>query len=128
MTSILRGTVVVPSSFHSRVVVNLEGTNVDELYNTMVARILENIATFQMRGSQWTFSSIISVAVHTVKYEPLRGSTYIPLPKSLSSKKAISSKGRRYGEFGYQAVWPRHGYQAVFLDDVIGRTPHTRRP
>ena len=89
MTSIVRGTVIEPSSFHSIVEVNLEGTNVDELYNTMVARILENIATFQMRGSQWLFHSIISLEVHTFRYEPLRGSSYIPLPKKISSKKAI---------------------------------------
>ena len=89
MTSIKRGTVIQPSSFHSRVEVNLEGTNVDELYNNMVARILENIATFQMRGSQWVFGSIINLEIHSVRFEPLRGSSYIKLPQSLRSKKAI---------------------------------------
>ena len=89
ITSIVRGTVIEPSSFHPRVEVNLEGTNVDELYNTMVERILENIATFQMRGSQWTFNSIISLKIHSVRFEPLRGSSYIPLPKTIRSKKSI---------------------------------------
>ena len=89
MTSIVRGTVIEPSSFHSRVEVNLEGTNVDELYNAMVARSLENIANFQMRGSQWTFNSVISLEIHSVRYEPLRGSSYIPLRKTIYSKKAI---------------------------------------
>ena len=59
MTKNTKGTVISPLSFHSIVEVNLEGTDVDELFNTMVARILENIATFQMRGSQWVLSSII---------------------------------------------------------------------
>ena len=89
MTSIKRGTVIQPSSFHSRVEVNLEGTNVDELYNNMVERILESIATFQMRGSQWVFSSFISLEIHSVRFEPLRGSSYIKLTQSLRSKKAI---------------------------------------
>ena len=90
MTSITRGTVIEPSSFHSRVEVNLEGTNVDELHNNMVARIFENIASFQMRGSsQWVFSSIINLEIHSVRFESLRGSSYIKLPQSLRSKKAI---------------------------------------
>ena len=55
----------------------------------MVQRILENIATFQMRGSQWTFGSIIRLEIHTVRFEPLRGSSYIPLPKTIRSKRAI---------------------------------------
>ena len=59
------------------------------IYNNMVARILENVATIQMRGSQWVFSSIISLEIHSVRFEPLRGSSYIPLPKSLCLKKAI---------------------------------------
>ena len=91
MTSIKRGTVIQPSSFHSRVEVNLEGTNVHELHNNMVERILENIATLQMRGSQWVFSSIISLEIHSVRFKPLRGSSYIKLPQSLRSKKAILS-------------------------------------
>ena len=89
MTSISRGAIIEPSSFHSRVEMNLEGSNIDELYNNMVERTLENIATFQMRGSQWVFSSIVSLEIHSVRFEPMRGSSYIPLPKSLRSKKAI---------------------------------------
>ena len=83
------GTTIDPASFHSNVEVNLEGTDVDELYDAMVDRALEAMATFQMRGSNWTFRSIISLEIHTVAYEPLRGSSYIPLPKVLATKKAI---------------------------------------
>ena len=31
----------------------------------------------------------IVLEVHTVSYKPLRGETYIPLPKELADKKAI---------------------------------------
>ena len=77
------------ASFHSKVEVNLEGTDISDLYNTMVDRVLETMATFQRRGSNWTFKSIINFVIHTVKYEPLKGSSYIPLPKNLMLKKAI---------------------------------------
>ena len=77
------------TSFHSKAEVNLEGTDVDDLYNTMVDRVFELMATFQMRGSNWTFKSIISLEIHTVAYEPLSGNSYIPLPLKLAQKKAI---------------------------------------
>ena len=77
------------TSFHSKPEVNLEGTDVDDLYNTMVDRVLEAMATFQRDGSNWTFKSIICLEIHTVAYEPLKGNSYIPLPPKLAQKKAI---------------------------------------
>ena len=77
------------TSFHSKPEVNLEGTDVDDLYNTMVDRVLEAMATFQSDGSNWTFKSIICLEIHTVVYEPLKGNSYIPLPPKLAQKKAI---------------------------------------
>ena len=77
------------TSFHSKPEVNLEGTDVDDLYNTMVDRVLEAMATFQRDGSNWTFKSIICLEIHTVVYEPLKGNSYIPLPPKLAQKKAI---------------------------------------
>ena len=77
------------TSFHSKPEVNIEGTDVDDLYNTMVDRVLEAMATFQRDGSNWTFKSIICLEIHTVAYEPLKGNSYIPLPPKLAQKKAI---------------------------------------
>ena len=89
-TSLSTGDVIMHrTSFHSKAEVNLEGTDVDDLYNTMVDRVLESMATFQMRGSNWTFKSIISLEIHTVAYEPLKGNSYILLPLKLVQKKAI---------------------------------------
>ena len=62
-------------SFHSKAEVNLEATDVDELYNTMVDSVLESMATFQREGSNWTFKSIISQEIHTVAYVPLSGNS-----------------------------------------------------
>ena len=81
--------IVNKTSFHSKPEVNLEGTDVDDLYNTMVDRVLEAMATFQRDGSNWTFKSIICLEIHTVAYEPLKGNSYIPLPPKLAQKKAI---------------------------------------
>ena len=50
---------------------------------------LIKMATFQSMGSGWRLYSIIQLELHTVRYNPLRGETWIPLPKELANKKAI---------------------------------------
>ena len=69
--------------------INLESVNLDELYTAMKERVIENMAKFQRDGSNWTFSSIVSLCVYTDKFRPLRGVTYIELLKKLKKKEAI---------------------------------------
>ena len=80
---------IKPANFHSCIEVNLDGTNEEDLYDTRVDRVLENIAKYMAMGSDVRFLSIILLELHTVSYKPLRGETYIPLPKELADKKAI---------------------------------------
>ena len=77
------GMVIQSFTFHSSIVINLYGMDEEDLYETMVERIVEKIATFQSMGS------IIQLELHTVKYKPLNGKNYIPLPKALKVKKGI---------------------------------------
>ena len=51
--------------------------------------MIESMATFQRRGSNWRFRRVVKLDINTVEYKPLRGNSYIPLPKKLASKKAI---------------------------------------
>ena len=48
--------------------------------------IIERMTNFMKLGSGWRFRSIVKLVVHTVKYTPLKGSSYIPLPKYLQDK------------------------------------------
>ena len=79
--------------FHSEIEINVEGTNENEIYTTMTDTILERIASLingsSGGGSGWIFYKIINLELHTVSYRPLRGNTWIPLPKELADKKAI---------------------------------------
>ena len=50
---------IKPADFHSNIEVNLDGTNEKELYDKMVERILEKIATFLASKSDVRFHSII---------------------------------------------------------------------
>ena len=58
----------------------------------MTDTILERIANLINRNSDgvsdWTFYKVIKLELHTVSYRPLRGNTWIPLPKELANKKA----------------------------------------
>ena len=74
--------VIKPADFHSNIEVNLDGTAERELYDTMVERILEKMAAFQREGRPWRLHSIIQLELHTERYNPLRGETWIPYPKS----------------------------------------------
>ena len=76
-------------AFNSKTEVNLESTNSNELFSEMKETVLESLAKFQRQGSNWRFHSVLSLDLHTVKFEPLGGSSYIPLPTFLASKKAI---------------------------------------
>ena len=77
------------AAFHSKTEFNLESTNINELFSKIKETVLESLAKFQRQGSNWRFHSVLSLAVHTVKYEPLGGSSYISLPAFLAAKKPI---------------------------------------
>ena len=80
---------VKQADFDSSIEVNLDGMDERELYDTIVERILENMAAFQNDGSPWKLRSITQLELHTVRCNPLRGETWIPLPKKLANKNAI---------------------------------------
>ena len=75
--------------FSSYIEVNLEGTDEKELYDKIVERVLENLATLLATSSEIIFDSVIKLELHTLIYKPLRGESYIPLSKELADKKAI---------------------------------------
>ena len=90
---------IKPADFHSDIEVNLDGADEKELYDMMIEIILEKIATFLDTKSDVRFHSVIKLELHTVRYNPLRGETWIPLPKELAKKKAIinvKNKGNKY--------------------------------
>ena len=77
------------AAFHSKTEVNLESTDSNELFSKKKETVLESLAKFQSQGSNWRFHSVLRLNLHTVKYEPLGGSSYISLPKFLATKKVI---------------------------------------
>ena len=76
------------AAFHSKTDVILESTNSNELFSKIKETVLESLAKFQRHGSNWRFHSVLRLDLHTVNYEPLGGSSYIPLPKFLAAKES----------------------------------------
>ena len=75
--------------FHSDTELNLKGTDEKELYEKMIDRIEEKIQTLEYEQSGWSFYSVIKLEMHTVVYKPLKGGSFIKLPKEIATKKAV---------------------------------------
>ena len=78
-------------AFHSKdLKLVLEGTDISELYDEMADEIEEEIRKVQdAEGSGWIYTNVIKLVLHTTKWEPIYGSSYIPLVPYLANKKAI---------------------------------------
>ena len=78
-------------AFHSKdLKLVLEETDISELYNEMADEIEEEIQKVaNTEGSGWVFGTVISLVLHITKWEPIYGSSYIPLDPYLANKKAI---------------------------------------
>ena len=72
---------------HSRTHINLEKTDVKVFLKDMIKEILANLANYQKKGSGWYFKEIISLEIHLVDYKPMKGGSYISLPKFIQKKK-----------------------------------------
>ena len=75
--------------FNSGTHINLESTDVEKLIDKNVKKIIEDLEAFQKNGSGWCFKEVVNLEIHTNEYEPMKGSSFIPLPDWISNKKAI---------------------------------------
>src|SRR6218665_1494813 len=75
--------------FRSMNEVILDSTDENEVFNNAIDKILDAMASYQMRGSNWRFRQVVNLEINTAVHKRFQGSSYIPLPKFLASKKAI---------------------------------------
>ena len=75
--------------FNSGTHINLKSTDVEKLIDKNVKKIIEDLEVYQKNGSGWYFKEVVNLEIHTVDYNPMKGSSYIPLPDWISNKKAI---------------------------------------
>ena len=77
------------SYFTSGTYNNIKSTDVDKLIKICIDGIEGGIENYQETGSAWYFKEVEKLEIHTVEYNPTKGSSYIPLPDWISNKKAI---------------------------------------
>ena len=75
--------------FDSGIFINLKSDDVDNLVFRSTESILGKIEMYRERGSGWYFKEVEKLEINTVEFNPTKGSSYIPLPGWISSKKAI---------------------------------------
>ena len=80
----------VEFAFHSKIKLVLEGTDLNEIYDEMKDEIEEEIQKVQeAEGSGWQYERVIKMVLHTTRWEPINGSSYIPLDPYLANKKCL---------------------------------------
>ena len=67
----------------------LESTNVNKLVKDNFNKINLNIGEYQQNGTGWGFKNIKKLEINLVEYSPIKGSSYIDLPRWIKLKKAI---------------------------------------
>ena len=82
-------TLSVNAPFLSKTGIVLDATDVRELYQNASYKVMESMANFQMQGSNWRFKRVVKLDSNTAVYKPLKGNSYISLPKTLAERKAI---------------------------------------
>ena len=78
-----------PPVFKTTPIEILNATDIDEVLQTIMEQLLKKIDDFETRGSGWILHELSRLDLHTYVYDPLRASTYIPLPKDLQAKHAV---------------------------------------
>ena len=59
------------------------------MYDDASEKVLESMAKCHKEGSGWRLKRVLELEIHTTEYNPVGGSSYIPLLEKLRGKKAI---------------------------------------
>ena len=73
------------SCMHIQLTIDTISSQLDEAFG----KIINSFEKFLERGSGFVLKEINEMQLDVAKYNPLRGSSYFPLPQSLDAKKSI---------------------------------------
>ena len=80
---------VSKATFWSSQEVVLESTDVDETFERMKSKIIEGLVKYSKNGSGWFVVSVEKIQIDKSAYDPVKGSSHIPLPKKIADKRAL---------------------------------------
>ena len=75
--------------FRSLCMTTVNVHEIEEQLNEVNQKILSPFTSYQKEGSGWMLSEILHIDLSVAQYKLLKGSSYLPLPKTLKDKKAI---------------------------------------
>ena len=75
--------------FHSETYINLKSTDVKKVVTDAIRDIIQKLNIYQLNGSGWYFKDVLYLEIHTYKFNPIKASSFIPLPDWIMRKKAI---------------------------------------
>ena len=67
----------------------LQAREIKEALAEAISYLLELLEKWTQRGSGWTADRVQTLCLDIARYQPVRGSSYIPLSAALKSKKAV---------------------------------------
>ena len=73
--------------FNSKAFTIINSEEISNALDQAAEEIMNGIAKWISEGSGWTIEAILSHYLNVVKYVPLRGNSYLPLPKELQHHK-----------------------------------------
>ena len=79
----------IKGTFYSNQYATFSADEVDAFFGEAISAIVQKIEKFTKEGSGWMIDKCNTLFLNIAKYEPLKGSSYIPLPEALAHKKAI---------------------------------------
>ena len=67
------GEVITPNPvFRSITETIVDATNVNEVHDDAVDKMMESMTTLEMCGSNWRFRSVVRLEINIIAYRPLR--------------------------------------------------------
>ena len=83
------GIEIAKAYFSSETYENLRSDEAMKVVEGSFRSIEEKIQSYTQDGSAWQFKEVEQLEIHTTEHQPLKGSSYIDLPKWIKDKKAI---------------------------------------
>lgn len=80
---------VAESHFHGRCFIVLKHEDIEHALRESIKKMMNSFIEYQREGSNWALDKVLAVSIHIVQYNPMKGSSYLPLPATLAKKKAI---------------------------------------
>jgi len=80
-----------PVVFNSETIKLLPSSDIREEIEVVYLNIIHQIETFQENGSGWSLKNLISLQLNMIKYDPMKASSFIELPKDIKKKEACNN-------------------------------------